>query len=301
MRFGRSVSCSARRLAAVALCIAGLGVATRARAQEIEPFAFVPLPAGTNLLLWYQAYGHLTDYNVARGQTFKDSKLEINASTFTYERYFDVAGHPAALEVFDTFSSYSGGNVGGLRLGSAFGSTNPTVAAVIWPYVNTATGSNVFLGGFLSPPLGSYDRRSRINIGDNRWRGTLQLGLTQALGPRFSFEAAFDTQFYGNNNRYYPGSTRLSQDNTYRAQIWANWRWNPALTTSLGYEGFFGGSQRSDGVFNGNKTEEQRLRANAAYFVTPALQAMLDLTHDVHVTGGYNQAFGAQIRLLYIF
>ncbi len=278
-----------------------MGFATKAGAQEIEPYEFVPLPAGTNLAVGYYVYGHNTEFNVARGSTIKDSGVEINVAIARYVHYVDIKGFPAGFQIIQAFGSLSAAHIDGQRLGSAFGAQNTTLSAFIWPYVNTATKSNVILVGFLDPPDGSYDKRSAINLGDNRWRGDVQLGLSQGITDSLAFDAAFDVQFYGDNDSYVPGNRRLSQDPTYRAQLWANWRWNPAFTTSFGYEGFFGGSQQVNGRFAGTKTEVQRLRANAALFLTPRLQTMLELNHDVKVVGGFKQDFGATLRVLYVF
>ena len=125
--------------------------------------------------------------------------------------------------------------------------------------------------------------------------------MTQGITDNLAFDASFDVQFYGDNTEDFPGSRRLSQDPTYRAQLWANWRWSPAFTTSIGYEGFFGGSQQVNGFFAGTKTEEQRIRANAALFVTPRIQTMIELNHDVKVTGGFKQDFGTTLRVVYVF
>ncbi len=291
------------RLALGGLFCLGLasGFAGRAGAQEIEPYEFVPLPAGTNLAIGYYVYGHNTDYNIARGSTIKKSGLEVNVGIARFVHYFDVGGHPAGVQVIQGFGSLSAGHIDGQRLGSAFGAQDTTLSAFIWPYVNTATKTNIITVGFVNPPVGTYDSSSALNLGGNRWRGTLEVGISQGIGDNFSFDAAFDTQIYGDNGADIPGNRRLSQDPTYRVQLWANWRWNAAFSTSVGYEGFFGGDQQVNGVFSGGKTEEQRIRANAALFLTPRLQTMLELNHDVKSIGGFKQEFGATLRVLYVF
>jgi len=278
-----------------------MGSATRAGAQEIEPYEFTPLPAGTNLAIFYYIYGHNTQFNIARGPTIKNSGVEINIGVGRYVHYVEIAGLPAGFQIIQPFGSLSAAHIDGQRLGSAFGAQNTQLSAFIFPYVNTATKTNTNLTGFIYPPDGTYDKRSAINLGDNRWRGDVQIGLTQGLGERLAFDASFDVQFYGNNNNDFPGNRRLSQDPSYRAQLWANWRWNAAFTTSIGYEGFFGGSQQVDGRFDGSKTEEQRIRAAAALFLSPTVQTILELNHDVHVVGGFKQDFGLTVRVLKVF
>ncbi len=278
-----------------------VGAATRAGAQEIEPYEFTPLPAGTNLAIGYYIYGHQTSFNVARGNTIKDSGVEVNVGVARYVHFFDVGGHPAGFQIIEPFGSLSAAHIDGQRLGSTFGAQNLQLSAFIWPYVNTATKTNVNLTGFIYPPTGTYDRRSAINLGDNRWSGDIQVGLTQGFGDHLGVDLEFDTLVYGNNTDYVPGNRQLTQDPTFRTQAWVNWRWSPAFTTSLGYEGLFGGDQKVNGFRDGVKTETQRIRANAALFLTPRIQTMLELNHDVKVTGGFKQDFGTTFRIVYVF
>ena len=277
------------------------GWATNARAQEIEPYDFAPLPAGTNLAIGYYSYAHLTDYNIAGGPTIKGSGNEVNVGVGRYTHILSIGGYLGGYQIIQPFGSLSAAHIDDERLGSTFGAQNLVLSAFIWPYINTASKTDINLTGFVRPPTGSYDRRSPINLGDNRWSGDAQIGLYQGVTENFSFDLSFDTQFYGGNSDYVPGNRRLSQDPTYRAQVWANWRWSPAFTTSVGYEGFFGGKQYVDSSFSGNKTEEQRFRVNAALFLTPRLQTMVELNHDLHVVGGFKQDFGTTLRIVYAF
>jgi hypothetical protein len=136
----------------------------------------------------------------------------------------------------------------------------------------------------------TYDSNSAVNIGDNRRRGNVQLGWSHLIGTHSSYDAGLDTMLYGDNDDAFPGGLRLSQDPTYRLQLRANWRRAPSFQTSIGYEGSFGGTQSPSGALNGQKTEEQRLRATASYFITPALQGLLELNHDTNVVGRWVQA-----------
>jgi hypothetical protein len=292
-----------RRFARAGLLCLGLsaGFATGTKAQEIEPYDFTPLPAGTNLALGYYVYGHQTDFNVARGSTIKGSGVEVNIGVARYVHFVDIGGHPAGFQIEQNFGSLSGAHIDGQRLGSAFGAQLTALSAFIWPYVNTATKTNVNTTFWLYPPLGTYDGRSPINLGDNRWKGDFQLGITQGIGDHFAFDASYDVTVYGDNGSYVPGFRRLSEDPTHRLQVWANWRWNPAFTTSIGYNAILGGDQRVNGFLDGSKTEVQRIRANAALFLTPRLQTMLEVNHDVHVVGGFKQEIGATLRVLYVF
>lgn len=285
-------------LICLAASIAGAG---GAKSQEIEPFEFVPAPAGTNLLLGYYIYGHDTEYSIAGGPTIKNSGLEVNIGIARYVHYFDLAGHPAVLQILQPFGSESGGHIDGQSLGSAFGAQNTWLGGAFWPYSNQASKTYVITDFFIYPPDGTYDPHSALNLGDNRWDGDVQIGLSKGIGDHFSFDASFDAEFYGTNGNAAPFGGTLNQNPTYRGQLWLNWSWSKAFSTSIGWEGFFGGRQQLDGTFTGAKTEEQRIRAAAGLFLTPTFQTLIELNHDVQHSGGFKQDFGATLRVLYIF
>ena len=82
--------------------------ATRAGAQEIEPYEFVVLPAGTNLAIGYYVYGHDTDFNIAGGPTIKDSGVEVNLFVARYVHYTSVLGYPAGFQIYQAFGRCRG-------------------------------------------------------------------------------------------------------------------------------------------------------------------------------------------------
>lgn len=284
------------------LVLAGMGciAAMAASAQEALPNDFLPAPAGTNILLGYFSYGTNDRFESVGGPS-TDARLESHFGIARYVHFFDVGGYTAGVQAYQVFGGLSGARVGDTRLGSASGAQNLALSAFFWPYANQASATYLLLAGYLYPPTGSYDRHATLNVGDNRWRGDIQIGLNKGVTERLSFDLGVDTTFFGDNTRAYPGDHTLSQDPATRVQLWLNWAWSRKLTTSLGWLGFFGGRQQVDDVFNGQRTGTQRIRAAALYFVTPTLQAALELNHDVSGTGGFRQDFGTTLRIAYFF
>ncbi|MDP4027095.1 transporter [Methylobacterium sp. NEAU 140] len=288
------------------LCLSLVAAATGfqsdpAQAQEIMPYEFTPLPAGTNLALGYYAYGHNTDYRLARGPTLRGSGLETHVGVARFVHYDEIAGFRAGYQIYQGFGGLQDARIGGQRLPNTFGAQNITLSAFLWPYINESSKTAIILVGFLNPPTGSYDPFAPLNLGDNRVRGTVQGGLQQGFGNHLSLDIAYDAQFYGDNDRAFPGTSLLRQGTTHRLQTWLNWRWNPSFNTSIGYTGIWGGEQRLNGVLNGARTEIQRIRFQTGYFFDPTLQVALELNHDLQATGGFKQDFGAVFRILKAF
>lgn len=269
-------------------------------AQEILPYEFVPLPAGTNVALGYYAYGHDTAYRVDGGSPLKPSGVEVNVGVARYVHYLEIAGFPALVQVLQPFGSLSGANIGGSRIGSSFGAQNTFLGAALWLYANPDNKTYAGVAATLHVPDGSYDGRLPLNLGDNRWTGNIQLGLSKGLGEHLGVDLEFDTEIYGRNNDSYFGRY-VDRNPAFRGQIWLNWLWTPALATSLGWEGVFGGRENVAGSFDGVTGKEQRIRAAASFFITTTVQTLLEVHHDVARSGGFYEEFGLTVRVLKVF
>ncbi len=290
-------------MAVAAMSLLSLALARVACAQEVEPNEFVPLPDGTNLLFGYYSYGHNDSFNIARGPTIKDSGLETNIFNSRYVHFDYIHGIPAGVQIYQAFGSESGAHVGTTRIGSAFGASNTTLSAFIWPYASVAKKTYFNITGFVIPPDGTYDKNSQINLntvfGGVGWAGDVQAGFDQGIGQHFSYDLAFDAAFFGDATR--PGGLRIQEANTYRLQGWANWNWTRAFQTSIGWESILGGSEMTNGVPNGTKAEFERLRVATSLFVAPNAQVLLELNHDFVAVGSFKQVFGATTRFVFAF
>lgn len=293
-----------RWLAGTAACLLLLaGGAAIASAQEILPNEFVAPPDGLNIVFGYYTYGHDTTFNIAGGPTIKGSGLEINVGVARYVHIDYILGQPAGFQIIEVFGSESDGHVGTARLGSAFGASNVALSAFFWPYVSVAKKEYFNVTGFIYPPIGTYDKNAAVNLasaqGSYGWVGDIQLGWDQGIGEHFSYDLGFDGRFYGDVTA--PGGLRTKQDPDVRLQAWLNYNWTRAFQTSIGWESLLGGAATTNGFNNGNKTEEERLRAATSLFVAPTTQLLLQLDHDFVRVGGFKQDFGAQLRVLYAF
>ncbi|WP_327194451.1 transporter [Pseudomonas syringae] len=76
-------------------------------------------------------------------------------------------------------------------------------------------------------PWGSYDRHDAVNLGENRFKGDLQLGWVEPLWGRFSMELYGDAVVYGHNDDAGSGRQTLKQDPTYQLQGNLRYDFNP--------------------------------------------------------------------------
>jgi hypothetical protein len=303
-------------MATLALLAAGSGMAA---AQEVEPNEFVAAPAGTNILLGYYFYQHNTDFNVAGGSTIKNSGLQVNVGLARYVHFTTLFGQPAGVQIYEAFGSESGGHIDDVEhFPNAFGASSPALSAFFYPYADPVKKQYLVVTGFFYPPIGTYDKNSPVNLtsalsNSIGWAGDAQIGWDQGIGDHFSYDLSFDVRAFGDTTGpFAPGivssSTVFSKNPDFRLQAWANWRFNPMLQASIGWESLLGGTQYENGLLtggqtvpSGNKSEFERLRLAGSAFLSPRSQVLLEVNHDFVAVGGFKEQFGLVTRFVYIF
>lgn len=290
---------------------------TGANCQEIEPREFKPADTGTNLNLIYYVHSQNSRFYTTSGRGIPDSNLQVDLGLERFVHYTSLGGMTAGFQIYQGAGA-SSGHLGGAGLSPTVGATNTALSAFLWPYENAAEQQYLVFAGFVYPPDGSYDKNKVLGLAPalsswQGWTGDLQIGWDHAIGTHFSYDAAIDGRFFADTSGpIQPGvpiSVRQHKSAELRAQLWLNWAWNEAFTTSIGYEGFFGGSSYFDqpsilggqGHINTGKSFQQRVRAAGAVFLSPRFQVLLEGNHDVARAGGFKQDWGVILRTLYLF
>ena len=205
-----------RRLAAGVLAAGVLAVAP-ARAGEIEPRAYLNIPAGTNFLIAGYVYsegGLSTD----PASPIKDAKLKISTGLFAYVRSLNLWGKSGKIDVIAPYSDLSGTalvngnpaerNVSGLNDPRIRLSVNVIGAPALPMKEFVSYKQDLIVGASLqvSAPLGQYDPDRLVNIGTNRWYFKPEIGVSKALGA-FTVELSTAVYLYTTNDDYFGGKT----------------------------------------------------------------------------------------------
>lgn len=286
------------------LCILGwfVAAAAPARATDDHPGDYIALPPGTNVVVSYSFYGLYSGAEIG-GVTFNgNTGLQTAEELLRFVHYTSVFGHAIDFNVFVPYAWDWNAKIDGVSLKSANGFGNPLIASTIWLLNQPAMGRYVALTPLLSIPLGTYQAGRSLNIGDNRWSGTLEAAWVEPLIPRtLALELNGNGTWYGNNPRGGSGNQQLSQQPTYQLQPWLHWYLSAKSSVALGYFGQFGGAQALDGTINGLSTSEQAIRINYQRFLTPTLQLSTTVSRDISVSGGFKQAILLDVRLALAF
>jgi hypothetical protein len=152
-------------------------------------------------------------------------------------------------------------------LPSSTGIGDLTLVTAIWPYANRENRTYFGMAGFLTIPT-NYNNTQPFNIGENRYRTSLQMGLQKAMVGNLDGMIAFDTTWYGGNSECAAacGSARsvpLNQKPLSKIQLGPSYKINQTFTVGASYLYVTGGATEINNVYQNNVTNTQRFLLSA--------------------------------------
>ena len=255
-----------RRFAAL-LALSGCWSGAICHAQEIEPRAYSPSPAGVNFLLAVAGRsegGVLTDPSLP----VTDIEAEINALALGYGRTFNFFGRSAnfvaAVPVVHVAASGNIGEnrasvtregVGDTKLRFAFnlvGGPNMTPQEFARREPKTTLGFSLSV----NVPTGQYDPDRLVNIGTNRWAAKTEFGLSHPVNKWF-LELYAGTWWFDDNSNFFGGRLR-EQDPLSSLQAHVSYTFKPRLWVALNTTYYTGGRTTVDGDVNADRQANSR-------------------------------------------
>ena len=260
-------------LAVFAAC-AGLGIAPRAAAQDIEPRTYSNAPVGVNFLILGYAYtqGGL-QFDSALDIT--DAHLKTSNAVLGYARVFDLGGKAATFDVVVPYTGLSGTAVyeGDPVERNVSGFANPAFR-LTWNFHGAPAlplkdfvgwKQDVVIGASLrvSAPWSQYDASRLVNIGTNRWSFKPEVGISKTVGP-WTLEAAAAATIFTDNTDFYGGNKR-QQDPVYSVQGHVIHGFSGGSWLSVDFTYFAGGRTTFNGILKADL--QQNWRAGATYAI----------------------------------
>lgn len=216
-----------------------------------------------------------------------NASVNSDLSVLRLTRSYSLGTLPAV-----SFAQISAGNIrptGSIgALGSAEGTGDLSLATAIWPYSNHASRTYLGLAGYVFLPTGSYSNQRLFNLGENRYRTDLQVGLQKPIYKNLDGMIAFDTMWFGANSQFL-GSNQLTQKPLYSTQLGPIYRINPIFTLAASYLYVAGGETSINGVSQNNMAQTQRYLLSAVAQTTVG-KFSLQYGNDLQVTNGFAES-----------
>lgn len=288
------------RALALATSLGLAALASQVHALDVDAGDYTALPEGTNLgLLYYQhaernalyAHGHKapidagldSDVGILRGVHF------MKLGDYIIDPQFLLPfGNVRAKDDLKALGSDSG--VGDLIL-----------ASTIWLLNDPANRRYFGVTPFLFVPTGSYDNDQAVNLGENRWKFTLQAGYITGLTDKLTLDLVGDVTFFGDNDDYGPASLTQKQSELYQGQAFLRYNFTERFDIRAGVSRLWGGESEIDGVDLNDEPDTSKYSIGAAYFVTPSTQLLATYGQDLSVENGLEEDNRINLRILQVF
>ncbi|WP_437882765.1 transporter [Pseudomonas sp. LRF_L74] len=286
----------------VPLLAALLATSPLSQAGDADAGDYESLPPGSDIGVLYYQHDASDTYRDQHGRSADgSSRLRSDIGILRFAHYTEIFGFTANPQILVPFGKVHDAKVGGAELDGNSGLGDIQLAATVWLLNEPQNGRWFGISPFLIVPTGQYDKHDPLNIGENRWKGMLQAGYVQRLGDKFSLDLLGDVTWYGDNDRANGQNQELSQDTSYHAFAWLRYHLDDSSHLAFGLSKGWGGKQELDGVDTGSRTDWERIRLSYAKMLTPSLQGLFTVSHDLEAKGGFERDYILNFRLLKLF
>jgi|OpeIllAssembly_1097287.scaffolds.fasta_scaffold181539_1 hypothetical protein len=288
MRFARPVVWSV-------VLTALLGVAGTALAQQLEPRAYAPAPAGMSIFgvaAFYSSGDVVLDPSVP----IENLQARVRIAAPFYGRTFGLFGRLANVGIIAPFAQADAtGDVEGEgRSIDRSGPGDPVFrfavnligSPALTPKEFSTRTRETILGTSLTvvAPLGQYDPAKLINLGANRWAFKPELGLSHPVGP-WDLELYAGVWVFTANDNFYGGKVRR-QDPLRTTQAHVVYTFLPNLWLSLDYTYYAGGATTVTGQQKRDRQDNSRTGLTLAVPVARQQSMKLSWSRGVSVRVG---------------
>ncbi|MEO5333432.1 MAG: transporter [Magnetococcus sp. YQC-5] len=230
-----------------------------------DPLDYTQYPAGTNaFVLYYEhAWGH--DMYANGRRTATDYAYKLNVIAAKLATYRELGGRLYIFEVgvpfvaADLEQASTGLNLGASSVG------DPLFLAAFWPYTNKEAGVQWGVSGWVTLPLGEYDRNKPMNIGNNRWVFKPETNLTFTPVPGLALEATAAVEMFTDNDSFTAANRTLSRDPLLTLEGHISKQVTSELNLSLDYFFHGGGETFVDEVGRNDAREDHALQTTVAF------------------------------------
>lgn len=228
-----------------------------AHAIDLQPGELRALKPDTNLsMISYQQSSRGHRY-VHGDKQSGNPESQASQLQMRLGRSFEVAEHPAIFYVQIPIGYvHPEGSLSSFEGDSGIGDT--TLLLAFWPYANHEAKTYFAVGAYLTAPTGSYDHERSFNMGQNRYSTALQAGYQAPLLGSFSWMAALDAVWFGDNDAFGRYSNTLAQKALYTSQVGLHY--SISHRYSVGAACFYtvGGETSVNGMDRDDLTQLQR-------------------------------------------
>lgn len=254
-------------------------------AVDLQPGEIQAPKSGINFVQLAYQYSKRGDRYSHGEKQSGDTAIQSTQVQIRLGHSFEISQYPALVYV-QTPIGYVHPEGSLSRFEGDAGVGDTTFLQAIWPYANRETRTYLGIGTYLIIPTGSYHPERSFNVGENRYRWTLQVGYQTALAERLHAMAAVDASWFSENDEFGQRRDTLKRQVLYVGQM--GLRHNINSSYALGATYFFttGGETRINGVDRDDKMRLHRYQVSGIVNFSFG-QVTLQYGNDLETENGY--------------
>jgi hypothetical protein len=250
------------------------GLTLNAAVNEVIPGDYEAPSVGVNLATLYMAQKNMRGL-YSEGSKITDDRVTSLVTALKLTATVDVGGYTFCPMVA---LPYSATNSSGQTLPQIIGEKSIGSSDIIFGttgWLINDKSKNQYLAATLLffAPTGKYDSHQLLNVGENRYKSTLNIGYVQKLSDDFVAELSPELAVYGQNNDSL-GRT-ISQKASYALTAILRYNQTSKLTLFGGLQQNAGGQTAVNGEWQNDASRMQKATAGAYYYTKAGTQILL--------------------------
>ncbi|MDQ8936150.1 transporter [Acinetobacter rudis] len=278
-------------------CTLGLFIGPT-QAMDLDAGDYDYAPSGTHLALLYYQHANRDALYQGSNKASGNNELSSDIGIARYVNYRDLGSIQIAPQILVPFGRLEAGKDLS-NMGSSSGIGDVILANAFFLYHNPESKSQWGITPYLYLPTGQYSKHDDINLGENRFKLTLQSAYTTHITPKWAVDVAGDFTVYGKNDDAPKGGT-LKQDIGYQVQGNTRYFLNDQVDLRAGISYSDAGKTKLNGVESAS-TKQSKFWLGAAYSPTPATNMIVAYGRDIDVENGFKEDQRINLRFMYAF
>ncbi|MDD2829230.1 MAG: transporter [Sulfuricurvum sp.] len=256
-----------------------------AAVNEVIPGDYEAPAVGINLTTLYLAERKMAGPYVD-GHKLTDETVTSLISAVKFTTTLDVGGYTVCPMIALPYSvTKSNGDTMSAILGhESVGFSDVLVGATGWLVNDKAKNQYLAATLLLFAPTGEYNPKQLLNIGENRYKSTLNIGYVQKLSDDFFIELSPELALYGKNDNSL--GRRIEQNPSYALTTMIRYNQTPQLTLFGGFQQNYGGGTIVEGVAQNDDTRMQKATLGGYYYTLAGTQIFLRYAKEFHTQSG---------------
>lgn len=271
-----------------------------AAVNEVIPGDYEAPAVGINLATLYFAERKMAGPYV-EGHKLTDETVTSLITAVKFTATVDIGGYTVCPMIALPYSvTKSNGDTISAMLGhESVGFSDVLVGATGWLINDKAKNQYLAATLLLFAPTGEYNPQQLLNIGENRYKSTLNIGYIQKLSDDFLIELSPELALYGTNDNSL-GRT-IEQDTSYAFTTTIRYNQTPQLTLFSGFQQNYGGETIVDGVTQNDTSRMQKATLGGYYYTLAGTQIFFRYAKEFQTQSGMRTSDDFLLRFQWWF